>query len=93
MVAVARGFMANPRVLLLDEPSLGLAPVLIASIFEALVKANQQGMAMLLVEQNVNLALSVSKRGYVLENENIVLSGTSKELRENDRVRKAYLGI
>jgi branched-chain amino acid transport system ATP-binding protein len=93
MLAVARGLMAEPRILLLDEPSWGLAPKLITTIFEALVETNRQGMSMLLVEQNVNLALDVAKRGYVLENGRVVMSGTSQQLRDNDQVRKAYLGM
>ncbi len=92
MLAVARGLMAKPRLLLMDEPSMGLAPILVEEIFETIQEINQQGVTILLVEQNAHMALSVAHRGYVLETGVIQLEGTSKELRENPQVREAYLG-
>ena len=92
MLAVGRGLMAKPRLLLLDEPSLGLSPILVEQVFEALVNINKQGISMLLVEQNANMALSISNRGYLLENGHIVTHGDSKQLREKDDIKKAYLG-
>jgi branched-chain amino acid transport system ATP-binding protein len=84
--------MSRPRVLLLDEPSLGLAPILIQQVFETITEINQQGTTVLLVEQNALQALTVAHRGYVLQTGHVVLSGTGAELRENETVRKAYLG-
>jgi branched-chain amino acid transport system ATP-binding protein len=92
MLAIARALMARPRLLLLDEPSMGLAPVLVEQIFETLLDINRQGTTLLLVEQNAAMALSVAHRGYVLETGAIVLSGPAAELRENAEVRRAYLG-
>ncbi|HEY76720.1 MAG TPA: ABC transporter ATP-binding protein [Thermoflexia bacterium] len=92
MLAVARGLMAKPRLLLMDEPSMGLAPILVEEIFETIQEINQQGVTILLVEQNAHMALSVAHRGYVLETGVIQLEGTSQELRENPQVREAYLG-
>jgi branched-chain amino acid transport system ATP-binding protein len=92
MLALGRALMCNPKMLLLDEPSLGLAPNLITMIYEFIRKINKSGVAILLVEQNASIALKVSDRGYVLETGKIVLSGASKELSGNDEVRKAYLG-
>ncbi len=92
MLAVARGLMAKPRLLLMDEPSMGLAPILVEEIFETIQEINQQGVTILLVEQNAHMALSVAHRGYVLETGLIQLEGTSQELRENPQVREAYLG-
>jgi branched-chain amino acid transport system ATP-binding protein len=92
MLAIARALMARPKLLLLDEPSLGLAPILVDSIFETISQINQQGTTILLVEQNAQLALQFSHRGYVIETGEIVLSDTSAELLENEQVRKAYLG-
>lgn len=92
MLAVARGLMAKPRLLLMDEPSMGLAPILVEEIFETIQEINQQGVTILLVEQNAHMALSVAHRGYVLETGVIQLEGTSHELRENPQVREAYLG-
>ena len=92
MLAIARALMGRPRLLLLDEPSLGLAPILVETIFETIRRINEQGTTILLVEQNAQLALQFSNRGYVLETGEIALSGLSKELRENEQVRKAYLG-
>jgi branched-chain amino acid transport system ATP-binding protein len=84
--------MGHPKLLLLDEPSLGLAPILVDSIFETVGQINQQGTTILLVEQNAQLALQFSHRGYVIETGKIVLSDTSSELLENEQVKKAYLG-
>jgi branched-chain amino acid transport system ATP-binding protein len=92
MLAIGRALMSNPRVLLLDEPSMGLAPMLVQDIFQIITDINEQGTTILLVEQNANMALSVAHRGYVLESGNIVLQGSAAELRENPQVREAYLG-
>ena len=92
MLAIARALMAAPRILLLDEPSMGLAPVLVEQIFETIRDINGQGTTILLVEQNAAMALSIAHRGYVLEPGTIVLSGTAADLQENPEVRRAYLG-
>ncbi len=92
MLAVGRGLMQNNPVMLLDEPSMGLSPVLVEEIFGIIVEINQLGKTILLVEQNAFKALSIAHRGYVLETGSLVLSGTAKELRDNPDVRKAYLG-
>ncbi len=92
MLAVARGLVSRPKLMLLDEPSLGLAPVLVRDIFETIKTINEQGTTILLVEQNANMALTYAHRGYVLEGGQVVLSGTSEELRDNRKVRDAYLG-
>jgi len=92
MLAMGRGLMAKPKLLMLDEPSMGLAPVVVETIFEIIEKLNTDGITILLVEQNANLALSIADRGYVLETGEIKLSGTGKDLLANDEVRKAYLG-
>jgi branched-chain amino acid transport system ATP-binding protein len=92
MLAIARALMARPRLLLLDEPSMGLAPVLVEQIFTTIGSINRQGTTILLVEQNAAMALSIAHRGYVLETGAVVLSGTAGQLAENDRVRHAYLG-
>lgn len=92
MLAIGRALMSSPNILLLDEPSMGLAPNLVQMIFELIVNINRQGTTVLLIEQNANMALSIANRAYVLETGNIVLSGDSKELLKDDRVRKAYLG-
>ncbi len=92
MLAIGRALMANPRVLLLDEPSMGLAPVLVEQIFETIVDINRHGTTILLVEQNAAIALEVAHRGYVLETGTIVLAGTAAELTANETVRRAYLG-
>jgi branched-chain amino acid transport system ATP-binding protein len=93
MVAVARGLMARPKLLMLDEPSLGLAPVLVQDIFEIVKSINRQGITVLLVEQNVQSTLRFCDRAYVLENGRIVLSGTGQELLNDEHVKTAYLGI
>ncbi|NLT23923.1 MAG: ABC transporter ATP-binding protein [Syntrophorhabdus sp.] len=93
MVALARGLMAGPRLLMLDEPSLGLAPLVVERIFEAVLKIHQEGVTVLLVEQNVHEALELADRGYVLENGKIGLEGAGNELLGNEHVRCAYLGI
>ncbi len=94
MLAIARALMARPRLLLLDEPSLGLAPLVTRDVFERIVEINSElGTTVLIVEQNANLALEIATRGYVLETGTIVASGTAEELRSNDVVRRAYLGV
>jgi branched-chain amino acid transport system ATP-binding protein len=92
MLAISRAMMANPRVLLLDEPSMGLAPILVEDIFRTVQEINQEGTTVLLVEQNALMALSVCDRGYVLETGTVALEGTVEELRENPQVKAAYLG-
>ncbi len=93
MLAIARGLMANPKVLLLDEPSLGLSPLLVKSIFEIIKEINKQGTTILLVEQNVYQSLHITHRAYVLETGRVVLSGTGAELLGNAHVKKAFLGM
>ncbi|MFH1135386.1 MAG: ABC transporter ATP-binding protein [Pseudomonadota bacterium] len=93
MVAVARGLMARPKLLMFDEPSLGLAPILVQEIFQIVRKVNDEGVTVLLVEQNVHHTLAICHRAYVMENGRIVLSGTGRELLDNQHVREAYLGI
>lgn len=92
MLAIARAMMARPRLLLLDEPSMGLAPMLVSQIFSIIRDINAQGTTILLVEQNARMALTVSHRGYVLQTGQIVLTGTRQDLQSNETVRKAYLG-
>jgi branched-chain amino acid transport system ATP-binding protein len=92
MLAIGRAFMSGRKIMLLDEPSMGLAPLLMMSVFEALKELNQEGTTILLVEQNARLALQFAQRGYVLENGSLVLEGDSKELLANPEVKKAYLG-
>ena len=93
MLAIGRALMSRPKFLMLDEPSLGIAPILVKTIFEKIVEINRtQGLTILLVEQNANLALEVSRHGYVLETGSILLSDTSAALRQNPKVRSAYLG-
>ncbi|MBC7461900.1 MAG: ABC transporter ATP-binding protein, partial [Thermoleophilia bacterium] len=92
MLAMGRALMARPRLLLLDEPSMGLAPLVIQQIFDIIVSINQTGTTVLLVEQNANVALSISHRAYVLETGRVTLQGTGAELLASDAVRKAYLG-
>jgi branched-chain amino acid transport system ATP-binding protein len=93
MVAIGRGLMAKPKLLMLDEPSLGLAPILIKSIFETVRKIADQGTTVLLVEQDVKHSLSLSDRGYVLEHGRIAMEGSAKELLENPHIKTAYLGL
>jgi len=93
MLAIGRALMGNPRLLMLDEPSLGLAPMLVADIFEVVVDLRRRGLTVMLVEQNAVHALQLSDRGYVLENGRVVLDGTGEELLGDDRVRSAYLGL
>ncbi len=92
MVAVARGLMAKPRLLLLDEPSLGLAPVIVQAVFAIVAEIRRRGTTVLLVEQNARMGLSVADRGYVLETGRLVLSGSPAELWSNEEIRAAYLG-
>ncbi len=93
MLAIGRALMSRPRMLLLDEPSMGLAPILVESIFETIVDINKKGTTVLLVEQNATMALGIAHRGYVLQTGEIVLSDDAKALAENEMVQKAYLGI
>ena len=92
MLAMGRGLMARPKLLMLDEPSMGLSPILVSEIFAIIKEINQQGTTILLVEQNANMALSIAQRAYVLETGSIVLEGKAHELRENHKVKSAYLG-
>jgi branched-chain amino acid transport system ATP-binding protein len=92
MCAIGRALMARPKLLMLDEPSMGLAPIFVERIFETIVEVNKQGTPILLVEQNALMALDVAKRGYVLETGTIALADDAKALRENEQVRKTYLG-
>ena len=92
MLSIGRALMARPRLLMLDEPSLGLAPMLVRAIFETIREINEGGVTILLVEQNARVALRLAHKGYVLETGRIVLSGTAEELMRDERVRKAYLG-
>ncbi|HOB07914.1 MAG: ABC transporter ATP-binding protein [Limnochordia bacterium] len=92
MLAMGRGLMANPELMLLDEPSMGLAPLLVREIFRVIEEINRSGTTILLVEQNAKMALNVANRAYVLENGAVKLSGTAAELLQDERVRKAYLG-
>ena len=93
MLAIARGLMGSPTMLMLDEPSLGLSPLLINDIYKVLQELNQQGLTLLLAEQNVRKSLTVSRFTYVIEEGRIVLSGESGQLAQDDRVKKAYLGV
>jgi branched-chain amino acid transport system ATP-binding protein len=93
MLATGRALMANPRLLLMDEPSMGLAPVLVESVFDAIKRINDEGTTILLVEQNATMALTVANRGYVLQTGEIVLHDSAENLRQNEMVQKAYLGI
>jgi branched-chain amino acid transport system ATP-binding protein len=92
MLAIGRALMADPALLMLDEPSLGLAPLVVARIFESLVTLRRAGKTILLVEQNARMALSVADRGYVIERGQVVLSGSGRELGTNPEITKAYLG-
>jgi len=93
MLAIARGLMANPRLLVLDEPSLGLSPLFVKNIFDIIDGINRQGVTILLVEQNVYQSLRISHRAYVMETGRVVLTGTGDELLANDHVKKAFLGM
>ncbi|HEX6087464.1 MAG TPA: ABC transporter ATP-binding protein [Thermoanaerobaculia bacterium] len=93
MLAIARGLMANPRLLLLDEPSLGLSPLFVKSIFSIISEINRQGVTILLVEQNVHQALRIATRGYVLETGRVVLTGSGEQLLHDEHVKKAFLGM
>jgi branched-chain amino acid transport system ATP-binding protein len=93
MLAIGRGLMAMPQILMLDEPSLGLAPIVVEMIFHVLQEVSRQGVTILLVEQNVKESLDISSRGYVLENGRIVLDGIGRDLLENTYLKKAYLGL
>jgi branched-chain amino acid transport system ATP-binding protein len=93
MTAIGRGLMSKPKIMMFDEPSLGLAPILVESIFEMIRKINKEGVTILLVEQNVNMTLAMCNRAYVLENGRIVLEGTGEDLLKNDSVKEAFLGI
>ncbi len=92
MLAIGRALMSGPKLLLLDEPSLGLAPIMVARIFRTIVDINKEGVTVLLVEQNAKAALKLSQRGYVIESGSIALQGQSRELLDNEGVRQAYLG-
>ena len=92
MLAMGRALMARPKLLLLDEPSMGIAPILVQRIYETIAEINRSGTTILLVEQNANYALDVSKRGYVLETGRVVLEGDSNDLRTDPEVQRAYLG-
>ena len=93
MLAIGRALMAGPRLLMLDEPSLGLAPIVVREIFSVLAKINESGVTILVVEQDVKASLELGRWGYVLENGRVVLTGDAKEILKSDRVRKAYLGL
>jgi len=92
MLAIGRALMANPQLLLMDEPSMGLAPLLVKEIFEIIKDINARGTTILLVEQNANMALSIADKAYVIETGEIVLQGTAQELMNSEQVKKAYLG-
>jgi len=93
MLAIARGLMGNPRLMLLDEPSLGLSPLFVKNIFDIIKEINRQGVTIMLVEQNVFQSLRIANRAYVLETGRVVLTGSGEELLKNDHIKKAYLGI
>ena len=92
MLAMGRALMSHPKIILMDEPSMGLSPIFVNEIFDIIQEVSKSGTTVLLVEQNAKKALSIADRGYVLETGNIVLEGNAKELLNNDRVKKAYLG-
>ncbi|GIN92501.1 ABC transporter ATP-binding protein [Siminovitchia terrae] len=92
MLAMGRAIMARPKLLLLDEPSMGLAPLMVQTIFDIIKDINDEGTTILLVEQNAHMALSIASRGYVIETGKMILSGSAKELQESEEVKKAYLG-
>ena len=93
MLATGRALMANPKIILMDEPSMGLSPILVKEIFHIITTLHEHGITILLVEQNAKVALSISSRAYVLETGSIAMSGNAADLLEDDRVRKAYLGV
>ncbi len=93
MLAIARGLMADPKVLIFDEPSLGLAPKLVIEVFEIIQQLREEGITMLLVEQNVHLSLAVTDYAYVLAEGKVVMEGTGEELEKSEEVKKAYLGV
>jgi branched-chain amino acid transport system ATP-binding protein len=93
MLATGRGLMSNPTILLLDEPSMGLAPVLVELIFDTIQQINKEGTTILLVEQNALMALTIAHRGYVLQTGEIILNDTAENLKQNSTVQKAYLGM
>jgi branched-chain amino acid transport system ATP-binding protein len=93
MLATGRAMMSEPKILLMDEPSMGLAPVLVDSIFDTIQELHRTGTTILLVEQNARAALAVADRGYVLQTGEIIISGSAEELRNNEIIQKAYLGI
>ena len=93
MLATGRGLMNKPTLILLDEPSMGLSPIMVEEIFRIIKEINQEGTSILLVEQNAQMALSVSNRAYVLETGRITLSGPAKEIADNPQVKEAYLGV
>jgi branched-chain amino acid transport system ATP-binding protein len=92
-VAVGQGLMARPRLLMLDEPSLGLAPLLVREVFKVVERVNSEGVTVLLVEQNIKHTLTIATRAYVLENGRIVMEGKGRDLLDNEQVKRAYLGI
>lgn len=92
MLAMGRAMMSNPKIILMDEPSMGLSPILVKEIFSIIKECHQMGITILLVEQNAKMALNIADRAYVLENGSIAMSGSAKDLLEDDRVKKAYLG-
>lgn len=92
MLAIGRALLTQPKLLLMDEPSMGLAPLLVQEIFEIIKRINQEGVTILLIEQNANMALSIADRAYVLETGNIVLKGDAKTIANDEAIRKAYLG-
>jgi branched-chain amino acid transport system ATP-binding protein len=93
MVAIGRALMARPKLLLLDEPSLGLSPLIVGEMFAAIKRVNSEGTSVLLVEQNVSMALRVAQRAYVLEEGRMVAEGTADDLMQRDEIRRAYLGV
>ena len=92
MLAVARSLMSRPRIMMLDEPSLGLAPLVVKNIFEIIKEINSEGVTILLIEQNANMALRIADKAYVLETGNITMEGSGKELLANPKIKEAYLG-
>ena len=92
MLAVGRALMSRPKIIMMDEPSLGLAPIVVKGIFDIIREINRQGVTVLLIEQNANMALRIADIGYVLETGKLTLSGTGRELLTNEQVKKAYLG-